>query len=365
MTRIAVIATGGTIASEATDAGVVATQTAARLVERAGLDDVEVETIDLMTVGSYRLTLGHLRQISDAVGALLARSTEPVDGVVITHGTDTMEETAILLDLVHDDPRPVVLTGAQRAGDTADGDGPGNLTDAVRVAAAPAARDRGVMIVFAGQIIPARGARKIHTIALDAFRSVVSPPSGSVTNEQVCFGPTAPRPAPLPRPGPEFDDTRVDLVDVYPGADDALLRAAANCGAAGIVLAGTGIGNGNPAIVDAATDLVDDGLALILSTRVPAGPVRGVYGNGGGADLVAAGVPPVSGLPAAQARILLALLLSTGLALEQPLAELISTYADLTPSGTPGATRESSGPGAGDDTKLHTTDRHNQGGLNK
>lgn len=276
-----------------------------------------------------------------------------------------MEETAILLDLVHDDPRPVVLTGAQRAGDTADGDGPGNLTDAVRVAAAPAARDRGVMIVFAGQIIPARGARKIHTIALDAFRSVVSPPSGSVTNEQVCFGPTAPRPDPLPRPGPEFDDTRVDLVDVYPGADDALLRAAANCGAAGIVLAGTGIGNGNPAIVDAATDLVDDGLALILSTRVPAGPVRGVYGNGGGADLVAAGVPPVSGLPAAQARILLALLLSTGLALEQPLAELISTYADLTPSGTPGATRESSGPGAGDDTKLHTTDRHNQGGLNK
>ncbi|WP_374613137.1 asparaginase [Gordonia sp. (in: high G+C Gram-positive bacteria)] len=332
MTRIAIVATGGTIACEATDAGVVATKTAAQLVERAGLDDIEIETVDLMTVGSYRLTLGHLRQISDAVGALLTRSTERVDGVVITHGTDTMEETAILLELVHDDPRPVVLTGAQRAGDNADGDGPGNLTDAVRVAATPTARDRGVMIVFAGQIIPARGARKIHTTALDAFRSVVSPSSGKVTNGQVCFGPTAPRPDPLPRPDAGFDDTRVDLVDVYPGADDALLRAAAACGAAGIVLAGTGIGNGNPAIVEAAADLVDDGLALVLSTRVPAGPVRGVYGNGGGADLVGAGVPPVSGLPATQARILLALLLSTGRTRDQPLAHLIETYADVSPN---------------------------------
>ncbi|WP_439029402.1 asparaginase [Gordonia terrae] len=334
MARVVVIATGGTIASEATDAGVVATRPAARLLRGTGIDDVEVETLDLMTVGSYRLTLGHLRRISDAVAELLTRPTRPVDGIVITHGTDTMEETAVLLDLVHDDPRPVILTGAQRAGDTADGDGPANLGDAVRVAASQEARDRGVMIVFAGRIVPARGARKIHTTALDAFRSVVGPPLGTVHDGRACFGSAVSRPVPLPRPDAAFDRTRVDLVEVYPGADDVLLRAAARAGASGIIVAGTGIGNGNAEILEAAAELVDDGVALVLSTRVPAGPVRAVYGNGGGADLVAAGVPPASGLPATQLRILLALLISTGLTAVRPLPELIATYADATPACT-------------------------------
>ncbi|MEW5809211.1 MAG: asparaginase [Actinomycetota bacterium] len=332
MTRIAVLATGGTIASTATEGGVVATRTAAAVLGDVAFGDLEVETHDLMTVGSYRLTLGHLRAISDAVAELLERRECPVDGIVITHGTDTMEETAILLDLVHDDDRPVVLTGAQKAGDSQDGDGPRNLVDAVFTAAAPHCRGLGVVIVFAGAVLPARGTRKMHTTALDAFRSTVGDQLGTIIDGTVTIGAAQRRPPPLPRPSSAFDDTRVDLIEMYPGADDVLITAAVSAGARGIVLAGTGIGNANPAVVAAVHDLVGPDVAVVLSSRVPEGPVRGVYGDGGGADLLAVGVSAASGLPATQLRILLALWLSENKGEPAQVRSMIATYADTEPN---------------------------------
>jgi L-asparaginase len=328
MTRVAVVATGGTIASTATAGGVVASRSAADLLQSTHVTDIDVETVDLMTVGSYRMNLGHIRLVSDAVANLLARKTDPIDAIVITHGTDTTEETAVLLDLVHDDLRPVVLTGAQRASDAADGDGPRNLADAVLVAASPRARGLGVLIAFAGRVLPARGTRKLHTAALPAFGSVTGAAVGEVVEGAVVITATPRRPKPLPRPSSEFDHTRVDLVEMYPGADDALMRAAVAAGASGIVVAGTGIGNANPVVVDAARAMVADGVAVVLSTRVPQGPVAGVYGDGGGADLVAAGIPTASGLPATQVRILLALWLSQHQVEASQIRSMIARYAD-------------------------------------
>ena len=328
MTRVAVIATGGTIASTATDGGVVATRSAANLLESAHVTGIEVESHDLMTVGSYRMTLQNLRSISDAVAALLGRRSDPVDGIVITHGTDTMEETAILLDLVQDDPRPVILTGAQRASDALDNDGPKNLADAVLVAGSPKARELGVLIVFAGRILAARATRKLHTSALEAFGSVLGANVGEVVDGAVTVNAIPKRPRPLPRPTDEFDHTRIDLIEMYPGADDTLIRAAVAAGARGIVLAGTGIGNANPQVVDTAQELLTASVAVVLSTRVPEGPVAGVYGNGGGADLVAIGVPPASGLPATQLRILLALWLSQHEFEASQIRSMIDIYAD-------------------------------------
>ncbi|WP_082965116.1 asparaginase [Mycobacterium sp. ACS1612] len=328
MTRIAVIATGGTIASTASDGGVVATRSAADLLQTAQVTGIEVESIDLMTVGSYCMRLEHIRSISDAVAALLDRKDDPVDGIVVTHGTDTMEETAILLDLVHDDPRPVVLTGAQRASDALDADGPQNLADAVVVAGSPDARGIGVLVVFAGQILPARATRKLHTTALAAFGSVSGAKIGAVTDGTVAISAIPKRPKALARPTADFDNTRVDLVEMYPGADATLMRAAVAAGARGIVLAGTGIGNANPEVVDAARELVADGVAVVLSTRVPEGPVAGVYGNGGGADLIAADVPAAPALPATQLRILLALWLSHHGGNTPGVDSMIALYAD-------------------------------------
>jgi L-asparaginase len=328
MTRIAVIATGGTIASTATDGGVVATRSAANLLESANVTGIEVESHDLMTVGSYRMTLQNIRSISDAVAALLARRSDAIDGIVITHGTDTMEETAILLDLVHDDPRPVVLTGAQRASDALDADGPRNLADAVLVAGSQDCRGLGVLIAFGGLILPARGTRKIHTSALAAFGSVSGGNIGDVVDGVVTITAIPKRPNPLPRPTEDFDRTRVDLIEMYPGADDALMRAAVGAGARGIVLAGTGIGNANPQVVDATRELLAQNVAVVLSTRVPEGPVAGVYGSGGGADLVAIGIPPASGLPWTQLRILLALWLSQHGVEPSQVRSMIEIYAD-------------------------------------
>ena len=328
MTRIAVIATGGTIASTATDGGVVATRSAANLLESAHFTGIEVESHDLMTVGSYRMTLENIRSISDAVASLLARRSDAIDGIVITHGTDTMEETAILLDLVHDDPRPVVLTGAQRVSDALDADGPRNLADAVLVAGSAESRGLGVLIAFGGLILPARGTRKVHTSALAAFGSVSGGSIGDVVDGVVTITALPKRPNPLPRPTEYFDSTRVDLIEMYPGADDTLMRAAVGAGARGIVLAGTGIGNANPQVVDATRELLAQNVAVVLSTRVPEGPVAGVYGSGGGADLVAIGIPPASGLPATQVRILLGLWLSQHDFEPSQVRSMIEIYAD-------------------------------------
>ncbi|QTI69650.1 asparaginase [Gordonia polyisoprenivorans] len=326
MHRIALIGTGGTIASTSTSTGVVATRTVTDLLGTTGLADVEVESIDLMTVGSYRMTPAHLRRISDTVAQLLERTENPVDGIVITHGTDTMEETAFLLDLVHADARPVVLTGAQRASDAPHGDGPRNLADAVAVAADPHARKLGTLVVFAGQILPAAGTRKLRTRALDAFGSTTREPLGEVADGKVVIRETPTRPAALPRPTDAFDSTRVDIIEVYPGADATLINAAVAAGARGIVLAGTGIGNANPTIVDTCRQLAGDGIPTILASRVPFGEVAAVYGHGGGTDMVAAGAILSGSLPATQARILLSLLLSQSSDITTTLTHIIDTY---------------------------------------
>jgi L-asparaginase len=309
--RVVVIATGGTIASSSEPGGAaVARRTAAQLLGSTGYGDVEVEGRDLLNLGSYLLGHRELRLIAEAVAAQIAR--DDVTGVVVTHGTDTMEETAFLLDLVHDSDKPVVLTGAQRAADQPDSDGPRNLREAVAVAASPRARGCGALISFAGRIFAARGTRKHHTVAAQPFRTLDGGPIGRVDASGVHITARPVRPAPLDLPGPRFDDTRVDVVTVHPGADAALARAAVRAGARAVVVAGTGVGNANHALLEWITEAVSAGTVVGLSTRVAEGPVVPTYGNGGGVDLVRAGALSMGGLPVYQARLLLALLLSEG-----------------------------------------------------
>ena len=234
-----------------------------------------------------------------------------VDGVVVTHGTDTAEETAYLLDLVHSDDRPVVLTGAQRSADAPDADGPRNLRDALRVAADPAARGLGVLVVFDGLVLAARGTRKVHTQEAAAFAQPDGGALGRVVDGRLVVDGVPAHREHLDLGAADLEAPRVDIAAVYPGVDGTALQAFAAAGARGVVLVATGAGNANPAIVAAVADLTRQGVVVGLTTRVDTGPVAGVYGGGGGgADLVAAGAVPLGTLRAGQGRILLLALLA-------------------------------------------------------
>jgi L-asparaginase len=306
---VTVLATGGTIASRSgATGGATAQDEGADLVARLDLPaDVDVRVRDLFRIGSFRMTLHRVHEVARAVADELRDLA--VTGVVVTHGTDTIEETAFFLDLFHDDPRPVVVTGAQRAADAPDTDGPRNLTDAVVAAAAPTTRGLGVLIGFGGQLFPARGTRKSHTLAADTFTNPTGGPLGWVHGAEVGVVTAPRRPPALDLDAFDPDGVRVDVVACYPDADDTALRACVDAGARGIVLAATGAGNANPAISAAVAELTAAGIVVVTSTRVAAGPVTPIYGDGGGVDLLAAGAVPSGLLRPSQARILLAALL--------------------------------------------------------
>ncbi|MDQ6740762.1 MAG: asparaginase [Actinomycetota bacterium] len=313
--HVVLLATGGTISSRASNGGggaTVASDTGEQVL--AGLPGslmYPVRVIDVFRKGSYLLTFEDMYSICVKIREVL---NDPlVVGVVVTHGTDTMEETAFLADLTHNDSRPVVFTGAQRSADADDPDGPDNLAGAVAVASAPSAAGHGVLVCFAGEIYNACGLRKIHTSDLRAFGDPDLGPIGTFSQaEGVLLREARPRMAPLPLPD-ERGQVRVDLVAAYPGADETHLRASLTAGAKGVVLQATGIGNVNVPLVEVVAEATAAGVVVVTSTRVQAGPVKAVYGaGGGGRDLLAAGAIPSGLLRPSQSLILLALLLRLG-----------------------------------------------------
>ncbi|MFE2877000.1 asparaginase [Streptomyces roseus] len=312
MGRIVVISTGGTIASRWQGAGFAADADGREVMATAPLpEDVTIEVVDLFSVNSPRLTTAHQLTLLRTVHEVLA--DPDVDGIVVTHGTDTLEESAFLVDLHHHDPRTVVFTGAQRPMGTADGDGPGNLYDALLTAAST--RGLGVLIAFGGRVHAARGTVKTQAVALDAFADPSKELLGKIGFGKVTMLRAPQRPEPLPLPAMPEVPPRVDVVMHHADGDPVLLNAAVAAGARGLVLVGTGAGNATPEIVDAVRDAIARGVLVALTTRVPAGPVTEIYTHGGAVDLVAAGAVATGTLRAPQARIAV---LSALLASEDP-----------------------------------------------
>ncbi len=308
MAHIQLLGTGGTIASRGSGTGgSVATDTAAELA-RGQYGELTVSSRDVLTTGSYRLSLADLRLIAEAAQEALADPGN--DGVVVTHGTDTLEETAFLLDLVHGSPKSAVLTGAQQPADSPAPDGPRNVEEAVLAAASPGLRDSGVLISFDGTVRSARGARKAHTTASSPFQGGAEVAHMAGSELVVTARPVRGRALPLPPAA--FDTTRVEIITAHTGATPDLFDFAVHSGARAVVLAGSGVGNAGPGFAEAVGRAVAAGCAVVLSTRAPWGPVVPVYGNGGGTDLVAAGAVPSGDLNPLQARLLAALLISLG-----------------------------------------------------
>lgn len=298
---VVVVSTGGTIAMrpEPGTGKLVPATTADELLETlAWLEAPPLELDDFASVPSF--------DMHGALALSLARRVlEHAAPTVVTHGTDTMEETVYLLDRVlAEDAPPVVLTGAQRAADAPDRDGPRNLRDAIRVAASPEARGRGALVVFGGEIHAAREVRKVHTSAVRAFASPGYGPIGHVDGERVVFARRPERRPPLPVPG---ELVPVDLIRLYAGSDARFLRASVASGARAIVLECTGRGNANEQVLAGVREAVAAGVAVVVCSRCAEGRVEPVYGRGGGRDLADAGAVFAGDLAGPKARVLLQL----------------------------------------------------------
>jgi L-asparaginase len=317
--KVVVVSTGGTIGMRPDPATgkLVPAMSGEELVDTLGWrDGPPLELDDFARVPSFDMHGDLALALADRVRDHCRR--DDVGGIVVTHGTDTMEESVYLLDRLLDSDKPVVLTGAQRAADEPDSDGPRNLGNAIRVALAPETRGRGALIVFDGEVHAAREARKVHTSALRAFASPGYGPLGHVDGTRVLFRRRPERSRPLPRPSAALP--RVDLIRLYAGADDILLRASLDARSRAIVLEGTGRGNANERVLPGIEAAVQAGVPVVVCSRCVAGRVEPVYGRGGGKDLAEAGAVFAGDLAGPKARVLLQLVLAAGLDVDETLA---------------------------------------------
>jgi len=269
-----------------------------------------VEIQDIEAVPSANLTAAKMLEVVDAASKAVAAGAT---GVVVTQGTDTLEETAFLVDQVWPHPQPFVFTGAMRNASLAGPDGPANLLAALRVAGSPAARDLGALVVFKEEIHAARWVRKTHSTSTATFVSPNTGPIGHVVEDRVRV---------LTRPlrldgvqgsvePAQLDAIRVALYTVTMDDDGLLLHGLADTHQ-GLVVAGFGVGHVPSALADALGELATK-IPVVLTSRTGAGSiVRNTYRSvGSESDLLGRGLIDGGFLDPLKARVLLRLLLAT------------------------------------------------------
>jgi L-asparaginase len=312
MPVVQIITTGGTIASRidpATGAAfpvMHAPELLAQIPQLNGCAELRLDEFAL--VPSFDMTPAIVARLAKSIRALLADGQ--VDGVVVTHGTDTMEESAFALDLLLDCEAPVVVTGAMRNASQPGSDGPRNLASAVRAAASRNLRGLGVTVVMNDQVHAARYVTKSHTTATDTMTSPGVGPIGTIDDAGVWLAWIPSRLARLPLVEPE---TRVYLIRMAAGMDDLFLRAALEAGARGVVIEGSGAGhmpgNWKPAL----SALIASGMPVVLTSRCGRGRVVPIYsGDLGGITLREMGVIAAGDLSGIKARVALMFALGAG-----------------------------------------------------
>jgi L-asparaginase type II len=301
---VLVMATGGTIASTGNYYG-----------DRGGaVSMVTVEQLTKAAPGIEKLATISAEQFSNVPSGAIGpkqwmdlarrinttfRERSSLSGIVVTHGTDTMEETAYFLDLTVAGDRPVILTGAMRPADAIGADGPANLFNAVRAAVAPASRGRGAMVMMDDRLFAAREVTKTNTTRVETFQAPEHGPLAILDHDTIYYNRARPTRRPAFDISKVTDLPRVDIIYTYGGADSVLIDAAVAAGAKGIVVAGVGAGGTTPGQGSALLRAREHGVVVVIGSRTGSGRIARA-GNG----------PDPGDLNAQKARILLMLALT-------------------------------------------------------
>ncbi|MBO8163038.1 MAG: asparaginase [Brevibacillus sp.] len=302
MRRVLVINTGGTIAMTADDS----------LESVKPLDDqavrrilphlakyAEVRMLTYANLPSPHITPAFMNDLRQHI--LSELKTTSYDGIVVTHGTDTLEETAYFLDLTLPLTVPVVLTGAMRSSNELGADGPVNLISSVRTAIDPASRNKGVLVVFNDEIHAARHVTKTHTSNVATFQSPQYGPIGTVTKRNVIYHhvPLAREYYPV-----EQVEANVPLIKAVAGMDPRWLSFLSEQPVDGVVIEAFGLGNLPPAVLPALQQVLDKGVPIVIVSRCFNGQVQDLYDyDGGGRQLREMGMIFSNGLNGQKARI--------------------------------------------------------------
>jgi L-asparaginase len=324
---IVIITTGGTIASRL-DPETGAVRAAASAEELVSLvpDLAAVAQIELrpwVSINSWNMTPGMMFDLVQETQVILDRPE--VAGVVITHGTDTVEETGLMAELMVDSEKPVVFVAAMRNLSEISSDGPRNLLDAATVAAAPESRGRGALVVVNETIHAARYIIKANTVNPETFLSPDYGPVGMIPANGLRYLhlPPVRRTFQVPSLGGP-----VHIVKAVSGSDSAMIDWLLDQGTLGIVLEGSGAGNVPSDMMDGIERALAANVPVVLTSRTVWGFLAATYGSGGasggGFDLMRIGVIPASHLPSAKARIALMVALGAGLS-HDCIRELLAT----------------------------------------
>ncbi len=317
MKRIAIIFNGGTISmkiDEKINAAVPSMSAEEIMSMIPGVQEfAEIEAYTFSSMPSPHMTLETMLKLSDFVKELVSRND--IDGVVITHGTDTLEETAYLLDMTLDSEKPIVVTGAMRSGSELGYDGPFNLATSICTAIADESKGRGVLVCFNGELNAASEVTKANSMALNAFRTPNFGPIGIVDNDAVIFYRET-------KHSEKYDvkemEKKVALIKCVVDMDDEYLNFVIDKGYGGIVIEALGRGNVPPKMVNGIKRAIENNIPVVVVSRCFEGRVFESYGyEGGGKQLKDLGVIFGDTLPGQKARIKLFLAINSGMSMEE------------------------------------------------
>ncbi|SKC91413.1 asparaginase [Maledivibacter halophilus] len=308
--KVAVIFTGGTISMKVDpriSAAIPALSSEEIMSMVTNIDRfADIEIVDFERIPGPHMTPKKMMELSKITKKLVER--QDIDGVVITHGTDTLEETAFLMDLNNFSDKPIVIAGAMRNGSELGYDGPSNLAAAICTVISEQAKNKGVLVVMNNEVNAASEVTKTHTLSLDTFKSLEFGPLGIVDNDEVIFYRDIVKHHHI-----ETDkiEEKVYLIKSYAGIDSSLINFCIDNGAKGIVIEAMGRGNLPPMMVDGIKNAISRGIKIVLVSRCPMGRVLDSYGyEGGGKNLRNLGVIFGGSLNGQKARIKLMLALS-------------------------------------------------------